>query len=354
MDRNLLQQAVSSSYPALADNDLVPAFGCFYFKDGNLCAYNNTIGISTPLPDFEIEDGGVEGELLSQWLKSTTGGEVKAQIVDGDVKLSCGRSRLTLRHRERKEFKFKKPKTKKLESLVLDNDQRAAFKRAVAQTAISIGVDPSKPTRLGLMLVLGKDSITMYATDNFTAARSVFAVQVPKAMQGRALSIPPHAVKALDKMPQDIYAQVYLEEDWALFKSPSGVELFSRAVAQSDASMYEELFGAIGWDDKKLWLEMGEEFAPAIQRAGFLSSEDVFTKAKLTKTAVTLETRGKGSNMHDKVQCKGKGGEGEALVNPKAVDRCLPYTTHLHFADGLGICFKADNYAHIVCAVMEE
>lgn len=353
MERALLLKSVSAVAPALSDNDLVPAFGCFYFRKGRLCAYNNAIGISVPT-EFPVKAGGVDGPLFMNFLKHSSAAEIKVTPDEDNVSLSCGRSRIKLRLLSKSEFSFKQPKTKSATHLELDEIKQVVFQQCLERTAISIGIDPGRPEHLGVLLEFSDEGVTMYATDNFTAARTRLSMDVPEELQGTALCIPPEAVKALLRVDASMFASIFVEKGWMMFRSPEGYEVFSRTMAQADASTYHNVFGSQDWESKKGWLALDEEFGPAITRATLLASDTVFTKFSISKGSITMETKGRGSDILDEVPAKGKGSTGTIRINPRAVERCLAHVSYLRLIPDFGLCLRGDGYSQIISTVAEE
>lgn len=353
MDRISTLEVVTSVAPALSDNDLVPAFGCFFFRKGRLCAYNNAIGMSAPF-DFPVKAGGVDGKLMLRFLKSASGLEVNAKDNDGDLQLSCGRSRMKLRIVPKSEFSFRTPKMRNSSIIRLDDDQCTVMQSAMARTAISAGIDPTRPDTLGVLLEFTDHGVLMYATDNYTAAASVVEVPVPMELVGKTLSIPPEAVKTLTGVPSSLFSSITVDTGWMLFRDPSGLELFSRTIRQDGASMYHEAFMGERMTEDAGWLTITDELAPAFARAGFLVSDSVFTSVTIKKGRMILKTRARGSDIHDEVKLEGKGCNGHLMVNPLSVSRCLDHVDQMKLISGLGLVFKGPDYMHIVSRVLEE
>lgn len=353
MNRSELLDLYNILAPAVSENDLVPAFGCVYVRDGALNAYNNVIGVQRKT-DFPVESGGFDGNLFGAFIRRGSADDVRFEAKGGDIHMTCGRSRMKLRHQPDELFTFKFPgKTKNSTRIELTAEKAEELKQAMTLVNLSIGIDPSRVDRLGVCIEFAKGRIVLYTSDNLTASRHYVKTAVPEALIGTVVSIPPDAAKSLVKMHSALFSSFVVSKSYIVFDDEKGTRLFSRVIHQEDTGLFRSTFGLVPWNDSGLWSRVGPEFTPAIQRACMAASETVFTTIEITDGVAKFTTKGQSCTMNDRVRAKG-GASGTVVVAPKLVDRMMPAITHVHVAEGLGLCLRSKNMFYIVSGIVED
>lgn len=148
--------------PALAAQSFVPILTHFLLKPDRVLAYNDVQGIEA---GFAVGlDCAVPGELLTKILNNLKAEEVLCSMLEGQVLVSAGRSRLKMSFLPAANFPFKFPDTPPVTRLQLNPD----FIRGLTKCLTSVGSDPTRPEQLGVTLTPGP---CLYATDNHTISK---------------------------------------------------------------------------------------------------------------------------------------------------------------------------------------
>lgn len=292
MERKLLLEAAESVAPALSATDIMPIMQCLWFSGDSVMAYNDVIALRAPLrTDFS---GAVSGKTLLALLRASRAKDVETIAAGDALKIKAAGARMTLPVQPVDHFVFEFPKLETVPPLPIDN---TAFLQALAACMQSIGDDTGHPDTLGVTLIAGKDSITLYSTNNRTMTRAVLPVN-----KGAKL----HKLAARSVLPALFCAQL-------LKLARKGINLqiddIEAHLTAPDASMYGKLvqvdkpldfdgiFGHhVPGDYRKRLREIPKRLALALERATIVAGEDSKTllSVKEGKLRLVTTTDGKG------------------------------------------------------------
>ena len=175
LNRETLLAAVTLARPALATQMFVPAFTHYLFRDDEVTAYNDLIGISVTMEhDLSV---CLPGDLLNRVLNSLAGQNVMVQPVDGSntLLLSSGRSRLKVPFLPVEDFPIRWPDIGKLAQMPLNVDVFNGIRLCLP----GVGVNPNHPAQMGVTLDTDKDGTALlWSTDSYSLSRYQTEVQV--------------------------------------------------------------------------------------------------------------------------------------------------------------------------------
>lgn len=178
MNTKDLVQRLELVQPALADDNLVPIFTCFMFKEGTVSAYNDVISIIAPLT-LDIDQVALNGTILIGLLKNSTG-DAEFSMNDENVQIKAGRSNYKLPYFKQEDFLFEEPD----EQWVAAVSVNETLLRGLEVCLTTVSRDHSMPALMGvcfnfdkkLMFSCDGDAITQYKTEAKFNGKGVFTV----------------------------------------------------------------------------------------------------------------------------------------------------------------------------------
>ena len=305
--------------PALANKEFIPAFCCFTFKDGNVIAYDDVIGIKSQL-DIGF-NGLVRGWTLIEYLSKSTAPEIEFE--------ANGNS-LTIRGSKRSEFKmplkslddalFDFPDTKDADSVEFTGMVLEALQLAL----MSMGTDPSHPWRLGVSLYFGDGFVVLYSSDNLTMSRCEVDCTVPKKFVGKGMILPPKFCSMAAGTKTKV-ANLFVSKDssWVIMKFDNGIEMFTRTINDLQIARFEKVFD--NYDRDKIdVVQIPKGLESSLDKALVVldSKLNKYSKMSVKEDKLHLDTTTPIGEVHDSHSFKGHK-EVEVTVPPQMLKRAM-------------------------------
>jgi DNA polymerase III sliding clamp (beta) subunit (PCNA family) len=335
LNREQFLRALNLVRPALAAQSYVPILTHFLLSGGKVTAYNDVQGIQVAFPTGM--ECAVPGELLVKMLGNLKADEVLVTILEGQVLVSSGRSRLKLSYLPIKDFPFSFPTTSPMAEIIINAD----FIKGVKKCLVSVGKDPTRPEQLGITL----DSVpTLYSTDNHTI--SMYRLDSPKlGLPADAPVILPtffceQLVALSDAFPDltismSLYPGAVVGNVGLGANSPASARIFSKLVAETEPLDFDKIIRKhITEEDViKFECEVPDTFDPAFDRALLILGTEVDKVTRVAidgKKAFLLSTSGT-NEVRDQVTLGIDLSEMEFLIDPELVSRGLKVSNRVSF-----------------------
>ena len=208
--------------PALARNDLIQILTHFAFTGDSVLAFNEQIGMSTPLKTEFV--GGVPGKLLMDLLNASKAKDV--EFVDKktelEIKAASSRFRLPVLTKDAFVFEMPKPSDK---TLPIPLKQ---FAQALDGCLRSVSTDQSTPDQLGVTLLpKGTDEIQFFSTNNATLSTTSLQLTTGKLPFKGRIILPALFCEQVVKLVKDSKDKLEIRDDHALL-SVGNVRCFGR------------------------------------------------------------------------------------------------------------------------------
>lgn len=286
--------------PALSTNDLVPVLGHFCFTGDTLFAYNDRIGLSTPLiTDFQ---GAVPGKLLLGLLKASKAESLDIEADDKEIALRVPKSKSVYRLAmlPPKSFVFEMPKLKRNGPCTMD------FCEAIKVCLSAVGSDTSVPEHMGVTLIPDKSGCSFYSTDDATMAH----VYVKANIADSRVIVPTRWCKQLldlTKLKDNTVTGMEITTDYALLVTKEAT-LFGRILQSKNPIDFHEHFDQhVTPEADKQLVPMPSKLELILERAAILASiEDVPTKIEVHAGEMSFFTANKRDpgEVYDTMQVK--------------------------------------------------
>ncbi len=187
-----LSRALSIASQAVGTDTTLPVLANVLLQTENgrlkLSATDLETGISV-LIGGKVEAEGtvtVPAKLLAEYVRSLSTENVKLESKENKLHLKAGSYTASLNGIDPDEFPLI-PKIKDKEICVVDAQ---SFATGVERTAFAAASDESRPELAGVYITLGKNSITMAATDSYRLAESVVEGVEMKASKQQSVIVP--------------------------------------------------------------------------------------------------------------------------------------------------------------------
>ena len=339
MDRTELVARLERINPALATKEIVPTLTCFCFREGQAESYDDILGLRTDL-DLGFE-GGLKGSVLLNYLKASRAKEVIIEPENGAVKLKLGRSKLELPLVPAEDFVFQFPPLEDGIEFPITQD----FLEVLRPAAISMGVNPSHPWRLGVTVSFQRGSVNLYSCDNPTISHVEAKISVPKELVGSVLILPPRLVDQLLSRGASP-SKLYFGPGWvqAGYKDSSTV-LFARGI---DDVRVEEFEGLLQQSTSDKVYDIPDAMAGALDRVMVVLANSTDKYADITVKAGRLYMVSQSILGGVKESFKTNHPDVEARASAEFLRRAIKHASQFHIHDNY-IVFRGDKgFTHIV------
>lgn len=325
MDRVELRDRLQLVEPALSSRDLIPVFSCFLFDGERAVACNDVVAIAAKCP-FPLV-GGVLGRPLLDWLSASRAKKIEVleeAVEEGkpkEVVFKGGHSKLKLGVTPKDDFLFKLPK-KKGDSLPGDPKLVEAINRA----AVCMGKDPAQPWSLGVAMRLGKDGVTLWTCDNFTASKAHVSMKVPKELSSREFTLSPKFVElfvAIGK--KSSLVGLDFGDGWVEAWFKGEVRLWGKTLPASSIQRFEDVFSAISKQKKFKTIPIPKGFANSLSRTLVVlqAAADKHAEIRFVEGKIKLSATSPIGEVKDSIPIPSGHPEVSERVLPDMVLRCI-------------------------------
>lgn len=317
LDREDLQAVLKGIAPALYDKELVEELACYWFTPTSICAYDGEIGIEVSIETGII--GGVKGKLLLGLLANAKAQEVELSEGDGELSVQCKPTKATL---VLMEGKRQPPWPARPQSAPITLTQ--AFLHCLKQCLYAHSNVDTRPDYLGITIRRVEQDLHFYASDGTTM--SWMTTDRPEGWEVERITLPLKFCEQLVRLCEagDI---LYLAGGVAEVLAGEETTIVGREIHIDRPADFADLLGRNVPDDLDAVLfPITVEFKDAITRAKSVSSKVKLARVHIesTGTAMKLSTEIGKASVVDTITI-GKACDVDVVLDPKLVDRALPY-----------------------------
>ena len=263
MQRDELVKALGHIYPALANNDRIPALLNFCFNGKQVMAYDSMLGIIAPC---ETEDTfSVHGKTLLGLLSNSHSEEADFSMEsEQDILVKSGKSRFHLPYWPIEDFLWKEPDEKWVLQFKMDDGFAAGLEACLMTTS----VDLTQQKLLGIAFVPNGQTMALYSCNSDALTR--FQTSIKKAAVKIDDLIPKTFCESLLRIRRETEAKtttVKISKDWICGHFDNGYRVYGNLqTVEGGLVDYEALI------DKTLkgspaYAKVPKELAGALARA---------------------------------------------------------------------------------------
>ena len=96
VDKQRMLKALEIVKPGLANTELIEQSASFAFLEGKVVTFNDTISLSHPVPELELE-GAIRADELYNFIKRVKKKDIEMELGKNEIKLKAGNSRVGIR-----------------------------------------------------------------------------------------------------------------------------------------------------------------------------------------------------------------------------------------------------------------
>ena len=281
MIRTDLLERLDRVAPALSDNNLIPILSHFWFRGGDLLAYNDKIAISTKL-DIEF-DGAIPGDTFYALLSASRAKEISIVPTDDNsitIKAASSRFKMPFLPVKQTEI-FEMPAANAKKALPVNI---SAFLDAIESCMRSLKEDTSMPDSLGITIQMDNSGIKFYATNDATISFAHVKV-VEQLKESRVVLSGDFCRQMLSLSKTDKKGHIEIYDDYSLFKCGDSI-LFGRLVSVPRPldfdSVIESTFPASA---KKQLISIPTKLEMILERAIIITE----SKTERPKTSIVIK-----------------------------------------------------------------
>lgn len=320
MDRERLVEALELVSPALSTNDLVPALSHYWFRDGQLMAYNDKIAISTKLPsDFR----GAVPKTLLDLLAASKAKEVELMPKAGELIVKAASSKFKLPFLpETQTMIFSIPEPEPGKKLLVNTED---FLNALDLCKKSLKENPAAPSTLGVTLNIevgdAEPCLFLHSTNNATITRTSLAVKDTPAIDFDQVVLSWAFCKQMALVSKQLgKKRLEINDGYALFTC-GDTTLFGRLVETPKAvdfkTTIEVVYPSSDWDHA---VQIPTKMELILDRACIIANSKQLPKTEITVKggiASVFSSSEKGE-VNDSVQLEGHP-DAHICVDPRLV-----------------------------------
>lgn len=301
MGRKELLDTLGIVRPALATTNLIQFMTHLRFSARDVTAYNDQIGISTPMPAGGLA-GVVPGATLLSMLAASGAKEVElsASPDEPNILLKLAGAKLKLPLLAGEAFLFEMPAAKGA-SLPVDK----ALVDAIRGCLRSTSQDTSVPDQLGITLIPKKKSIDLYSVNGASLSRATVPV-AEQVLKERVVLSAPFCEQMVRLAAGDKKPTLVLASDHALFKTAAGTRLFGKYVDVPKPLDFEGQLAEVLPDDlDQASVPVPKALGLALDRALIMSDpsgERVYSQLAVKSEAMILTTKSAKGEIVDRVR----------------------------------------------------
>lgn len=345
-------KTLSSVAGGLATKDLVPILSSFCFDgEGYVTTYDDVVTITAPCPELGDFTGALRGSLLRTWLGRQRGDSVKITVDGSAARWTCGKSRVNLPVLDKADFQYQIPDTDAGHEIPGDS----GLTEAIIEASRSLGLDPSHQWRLGVTLVFAADGIDVYGSDNATCVRAGVDVDVPEALSGRSVVLPPRLVELVRADKGAPEAWIFLDNVIAVYY-PGERTVYCRTLGAGKPANHQGPFNAFDWEPDT-FAELPPELGALLEGTTAIYSDKADAKVSLSFNGARLILEAKTSvgEVYEEIDMVMRASSATTglsiVVSPSMLRRCLEGAKLIKFTSS-GIQLLADDTA-ILCSVVD-
>jgi len=236
MSRLDLLTALEVLEPALAPKPIIEELTFIWFTGTSVYAYNDVIGIVTPL-ETEFQ-GGMKGSLILGLLKKSRAKEVEFQQSNtSDLIIKAANARLNLAYYEIERSLWEMPDFERSISFEVTPE----LIKAIDDVTISIGQDTSIPDQLGITLIPDGNILYLFSTDSKTISRAM--IPFPCKFENRII-LPALFCQQFVKLFKK-GGRMMVMRDSVLAENDQGLRLFTRLIETSRPLEFHETVDSV-------------------------------------------------------------------------------------------------------------
>lgn len=227
MNRKQLLTTLELVSRALANNNMVPIFQNFCFKDGQVIGYNDALGIVAPC---DVEDTfAVNGSTLLGLLQNSHSEDVEFALDGQEVIIKAGRSTFKLPYLPEENFLFIEPEDDWLLNLVLDQQ----VLDGLTSCLMTSSRDLSQGALMGICFNTTKKSTVLYSCDGDAVSQYGLA-QLDITGQPKPITVPNDFCETVLKIAEGTEAteksKLTLNDAWAMAELDTGYKIYGRII----------------------------------------------------------------------------------------------------------------------------
>lgn len=286
MERTELLARIKRVSPALSTKGVIPAFACVFFDGKTATAYDDTIGIVTPLETPVT--GGVQGGLLLGFLGSAKGKTVEFSGEGEGFEIKCGRSKLKT---PLLDIKYRPAELTVPEDLVTRPVTADVVDHFKVLRGL-MGYDPADAWKMGVTAELNKDGRSLWAADAMTLTR----IHSEKGGKGKPFVMPPRFVEQACGMHGMTELGYSAAAESLIASYQDGTHLWSRPIDDVRPKEYLKAYEGFDWAHKG-FITQPKGFLSALERALLIAAGglryEVPTRIRIRDGKMTMVTTSK-------------------------------------------------------------
>lgn len=296
-----LMERLNIVAPALSSVDLIPILTHLWFTGEHVLAYNDKIGISTPLKtEFA---GAVPGKTMIDLLSVSRVKDVTLTEENDNLVIKAAQSRFKLPLLPPKSFVFDMPSPPKSDGKIAGS-YKEIFLASIEHCMRSISTDTAAPEKLGLTVVVADRHIKFYSTTGQTLSYAGFDCK--DAGKGGRFTLPEQfcAVLLDQTKGDDPTYSIWVASDHALVKTANAT-LFGRLVEFDGEPLNYERVLAANTKDMGDMIELPKRMKLIADRACIIAGKEGATQVSCAKGVLRFLTESANGEVVDTLKTDG-------------------------------------------------
>src|SRR3990167_505984 len=354
INRKDFVKVLKNVMPSVSTQDFIDMMKNFCLDGETIFGYNDSMSIRL---DFETGlEIAVPAESLLKIVDSykSEEAEIYAEEDIHKFNIKCGRSKLSLPCLYKDSFIFSMPEDKNDVSIPINDKLIDGIKKCL----ISVGGEEIHTSHMGVTLIINKQVVSLYSTDNDTISRYSFKYSELDINYKKSVVLPKDFCVQLLNLCQSDSTELVLYDDYvgAYDKSlcKDSIFLFSKLLYTGKVEKFEEIFNRVvpKKPSKSLLIPIGESFKTAIDRSLIVlgGTPNKACNVSLIENRIEFSTVTALGEVEDKVTFKDRNFKrNKKIISADYVARAIKVCSYIYFGEeALAFFDGSAGFVHVV------
>jgi DNA polymerase III sliding clamp (beta) subunit (PCNA family) len=333
--------------PALAQDNMVPIFQNFCFKEGTVYAWRDNLGIIAPCP--VTDEFAVHGKTLIDLIRASSAKELDITLTEENALLVSGRSKVKLPYSTSGDFLFEEPEKEKWDA-ILEIDHNLL--RGLELCLVTSSVDNTMPAFMGVSFVGGLTGSHFYSCDGDAISQYSLAVNAKHVQYTMPNAFCEALLRIVDKTGHK-FGHLYINGQWVVAEMANAYRIFGRIIENPEPMNFDKEMKRI---IKKApdYIDIPSTLAQALNRARVIGeTENKATDVKFDGRKLILTTDTHMGVVRDVLAIAGNHPSLEAKVSAKLMSRAISITDEFAMQEDCTTYRHGDSFLLVMANLAE-
>lgn len=348
MNRKSLLETLDLVKPALADDNIIPIFQNFCFENGHVYANRDKLSIIAPCPEVQ-ETFAINGRTFTDLLRAASSEETELQMVNENVVIKNGRSKIKMPFMDKSYFVFEEPEKETWDVML---DIAPSLLDAFKLCLITSAVDSTMPNFMGVT-IKGSKHINLYSCDGDALSQFKLDAKSKNEIDHTLSNSFIEAILRVAEKTGCTTGQLYVNEGWAYAEFGNDFKVYGRNISKEEPFDFDGHLARV-LKSNPTFVDIPESFESALTRARVVADQESKpTSIKIDDGKMELVTDTHIGVVRDTLKISNKHPNAEVTVAAKLINRAVSMCDTFAITENASIYQKGDDFTLLVANYSE-